>query len=239
MASGTDEYEELLADLAQPRRQLGALRREYDDLKAKLLIAEEVVEAEQNHQYGAYRQLVELERVRAFNDVARGIEHDLYNALTPVEGYTELLLENPERLADQVQAKAYLNAILNASKDAKRTVERMREFYYATGTVDFENHGSVSMMLARALASEGPLPDGASEDADPNDHVTTESLSPREWDVLKLLSDGLKNREIAETLIVSENTVKTHIKSILTKLSLKNRTQAAAYALLETQAYSA
>ena len=57
--------------------------------------------------------------------------------------------------------------------------------------------------------------------------------------MLKLLSDGLKNKEIAETLIVSENTVKTHIESILTKLSLKNRTQAAAYALLETQAYSA
>jgi len=69
--------------------------------------------------------------------------------------------------------------------------------------------------------------------------VTTESLLPGEWDVLKLLSDGLKNKEIAETLIVSENAVKTHIESILTKLSLKNRTQAAADALLETQAYSA
>ena len=239
MASSTYGYEELLADLAQRRRQLAALRREYDDLKAKLQISGEAVEAEQNQQYGAYGQLVELERMRAFNDVARGIERDLYNSLTPVEGYTELLLEDPERLADQVQPKAYLNAILNAARDAKRTVERMREFYYATGTVDFENHGSVSLMLARALSSEGPVPDGASADAGRNEQVTTESLSPREWDVLKLLSDGLKNKEIAETLIVSENTVKTHIESILTKLSLKNRTQAAAYALLETQAYSA
>ena len=141
-----------------------------------------------------------------------------------MEGYTELPLEDPEQLADQKQPKAYLNAILNATKDAKRTVERMLEFYYATGTVGFENHGSVSLMLTQALSSEGPLPDGASADAGPNEQVTTEGLSPRKWDVLKLLSDGLKNKEIAETPIVSENAVKTHIESILTKLSLKNRT---------------
>ena len=47
----------------------------------------------------------------------------------------------------------------------------------------------------------------------------------------------MKNREIAETLFVAENTVKTHIRGILTKLSLKNRTQAATFALLDSRAY--
>jgi len=55
--------------------------------------------------------------------------------------------------------------------------------------------------------------------------------------VLQLLTDGLKNWEIAVMLSVSENTVKRHIRAILSKLSVGNRTQAAAYALLDSQAF--
>ncbi len=60
--------------------------------------------------------------------------------------------------------------------------------------------------------------------------MALEALSSREWDVLRLLSDGMSNRQIADRLVVSENTVKTHMRSILSKLHLKNRAQAAAYA---------
>ncbi|MEM7343360.1 MAG: response regulator transcription factor [Chloroflexota bacterium] len=56
-------------------------------------------------------------------------------------------------------------------------------------------------------------------------------LTPREFDVLKLLGQGLTNREIANTLIVSEGTVKKHISSILQTLDLRDRTQAAIYAI--------
>ncbi|MCH8198662.1 MAG: response regulator transcription factor [Chloroflexi bacterium] len=71
----------------------------------------------------------------------------------------------------------------------------------------------------------------------PVHEAATQTLSPREWDVLRLLTDGMKNREIGETLFVTENTVKTHIRGIPTKLSLKNRTQAATFALLDSRAY--
>ncbi|MGE5623790.1 MAG: LuxR C-terminal-related transcriptional regulator, partial [Methanocella sp.] len=60
-----------------------------------------------------------------------------------------------------------------------------------------------------------------------------EQLTARELDVLRCLAQGMTNREIAEKLIISETTVKTHISSILSKLRLADRTQAALYAVRE------
>jgi len=56
-------------------------------------------------------------------------------------------------------------------------------------------------------------------------------LSPREGEVLQLVAQGATNKEIADSLFISENTVKTHLKSIMEKLHLANRSQAAAYAV--------
>jgi NarL family two-component system response regulator LiaR len=56
-------------------------------------------------------------------------------------------------------------------------------------------------------------------------------LTEREMDVLRLLANGQTNRQIAETLVIGEETVKTHVGNILTKLHLVHRTQAVLYAL--------
>lgn len=61
--------------------------------------------------------------------------------------------------------------------------------------------------------------------------TTREALSPRETEVLELVAEGLANKEIAATLSISENTVKTHVRHILDKLGLRSRTEAAAYAV--------
>lgn len=64
-----------------------------------------------------------------------------------------------------------------------------------------------------------------------NRPLTEEPLTEREVEVLKLVARGLSNQTIAEQLVVSERTVRTHISNILGKLHLANRTQAALYAL--------
>lgn len=56
-------------------------------------------------------------------------------------------------------------------------------------------------------------------------------LTDRELQVLSLVAEGATNREIAERLVISENTVSFHVKNILAKLHLKNRAQAVAYAI--------
>ena len=58
-----------------------------------------------------------------------------------------------------------------------------------------------------------------------------EALTERELIVLRLVASGASNPKIAEKLSISVNTVKSHLKNILSKLQLENRTQAAAYAV--------
>jgi DNA-binding NarL/FixJ family response regulator len=78
--------------------------------------------------------------------------------------------------------------------------------------------------IAPALASR-MLEDMSSGGDDP-----LAALSAREREVLSLLADGLRNREIADRLGVGEATVKTHVRHVLEKLRFRNRAEAAAFA---------
>ena len=59
---------------------------------------------------------------------------------------------------------------------------------------------------------------------------TTQALTERETEVLKLLAQGKANKEIAAELVIGEKTVKTHVSNILMKLGVQSRTQAALFA---------
>jgi two-component system, NarL family, response regulator LiaR len=67
----------------------------------------------------------------------------------------------------------------------------------------------------------------------PKKPLSPDPLTDRELDVLRLLAQGKSNRDIAEQLVITEMTVRTHVSNILSKLHLASRTQAALYALKE------
>lgn len=77
---------------------------------------------------------------------------------------------------------------------------------------------SVTEALVRHLA-------GTSADVDPSG-LAPEPLTPRETEVLRLLSGGYSNREIAEAMFLAEGTVKNHVSAVLLKLGVRDRTRA-------------
>jgi NarL family two-component system response regulator LiaR len=84
---------------------------------------------------------------------------------------------------------------------------------------------SLEPAIARKMLAELSHP--------PRAPMTTEPLTERECDVLRLVAQGKNNKEIAEQLTITEMTVRTHVSNILGKLHLASRTQAALYALRE------
>ena len=89
----------------------------------------------------------------------------------------------------------------------------------------FHGESSLHPLIARKVLQELAQPAPSSAMPDP--------LTQREVEVLQLVAQGKENRAIAEELVISEATVRTHVSNILGKLHLASRTQAALYALRE------
>jgi NarL family two-component system response regulator LiaR len=96
-------------------------------------------------------------------------------------------------------------------------LQAIRDVYQGKASL----HPSITRRLMRELGRPAALPS------------IEELLTRREKDVLLLVAQGFSNQEIAGQLVISDRTVRNHVSSILSKLRLTNRTQAALYAFQE------
>lgn len=102
-------------------------------------------------------------------------------------------------------------------------VRKVARGYFVVGTQTFDEEGLRNWLNAGVEAATGPYM------VDPNEHFVP--LSPREMEILRFVTQGKSNKEIAQSLGISHQTVKNHMTAILKKLDVRDRTQAAVYAL--------
>jgi DNA-binding NarL/FixJ family response regulator len=121
----------------------------------------------------------------------------------------------------QAGARGYL------TKDA--TAEEIEQAIRALIAGQTHLDPAVQQRLVTAVLDQGP-PTPGGEPTPTSALRLPDELTPREIEVLKLIADGLSNSEIADTLVLSNATVKTHINRIFYKTGARDRAQAVRYA---------
>ncbi|GIK62920.1 MAG: DNA-binding response regulator [Chloroflexota bacterium] len=131
---------------------------------------------------------------------------------------------------DEEQALHALRAGCSAycSKDIDpllliEVIQKVVQGYYMVKGEYYDLAGIRKWTNTRIEATTGPYT------IDPHEHFVP--LSPREMEILRYVTQGKTNKQIAEVLKISQQTVKNHVSSILTKLYVEDRTQAAIYAM--------
>ena len=135
--------------------------------------------------------------------------------------------ENPEYLYEALKAGAAGYVLKKSS--AEEVINAVRQALDGEGPLN----PTLAAQLLRKLASEEEHPQqGREPRPDPEKRSEPpEALTPREVEVLRLLTKGLTNRQIAQNLVVSAGTVKVHVQHIIGKLGVSDRTQAAVRAI--------
>ncbi len=98
-------------------------------------------------------QIVRQERLNALGQMASGVVHDFNNTLTPIIGFSALLLQRPALLEDRETALNYIRRCNAAAQDAARIVNRLREFYRPREQAEAFAPLDLNTVVERALAT--------------------------------------------------------------------------------------
>jgi len=125
-----------------------------DDLRLADGIAKQAAVAIELHR--TQRHIIEQERLNAVGKMASGLAHDFNNALVPISGYAEMLLEHQEILQEPGKATKYLQLIMTGVEDAASVVSRLREFYRKREEGETYRPLSLNQMVEQAVALTRP-----------------------------------------------------------------------------------
>jgi len=193
---------------------------------------------------GGIRALLEVEEgIVVIDEAADGVEAVLKaRSLNPdvilldlqmprkngIEAIAEIKEENPQTKIlvltsysddDKVLAAIKAGALGYLLKES--STQELVQAIHSVHNGESSLHPIIARKLIRELNRTSTLP------------PANEQLTERELEVLILVARGAPNQSIADSLVISERTVRTHVSNILSKLHLANRTQAALYALKE------
>lgn len=109
---------------------------------------------------------------------------------------------------------------------AEELVKAVRDVYRGESPIQ----PLMAAKLVARLTRQPPAPAAPANRSAPATGMPVDDLTEREREILRLIARGDNNREIGETLFITEGTVKNHVSNILSKLALRDRTQAALWA---------
>jgi signal transduction histidine kinase len=146
--------------------------------------------------HATQRELVKQERLGALGKMAEVVAHDINNALIPVLGYAELLIERPELLEERSVALKYLRLMHTAAKDATVMIGRLREIYRRRDETEISEPVDLVKALAEAISTTQPK--WHDEALAQGRHITVE---PEFQPVPMIAGNGGEIREVASNLI--------------------------------------
>jgi LuxR family maltose regulon positive regulatory protein len=143
------------------------------------------------------------------------------------QGEGAAALETLRRALRLAEPEGYRRTFLDLGDKLAPLLTQIQDTAYAKSLLIPHSSGQIPPLTTRRSFTQVPYnPPPIPAESD----LPIEALSEREMDVLRLIAQGCSNQQIAEALVISLNTTKTHVKNILARLRVENRTQAVARA---------